>query len=82
MTFDSKFDTPAAIQRAIKLRKDGLSPIAIIKAVRAEFGIGLRDAKLILNYSMSEEQQKAHAQFVDDLCAALEVMESNGESEN
>lgn len=61
-----------AINKAIKLRKEGLSPISIIKALREEFGIGLNDAKRIYNYSISEEERKAQEKFIDELCSELE----------
>lgn len=54
-----KLETSEAINKAIKLRKDGLSPIHIIKALRDEFCIRLRDAKRIFNYSISKEDRKA-----------------------
>lgn len=72
VAFESKFDVSAAIQRAINLRNDGFSPIPIIKAIRTEFGMGLKDAKLILHYSMPEEEQKAQEKFIDELCKELE----------
>lgn len=69
--FQNTFDTSAAISKAVKLRHEGLTAIPIIKALRAEFKIGLRDAKLIYHYSLSAEEQKIQEKFWDDLCDEL-----------
>jgi ribosomal protein L7/L12 len=74
MAFQDKFDIAEAINKAIKLRNDGLTPIPIIKAIREEFGMGLRDAKLIYHYSLPPTEQEAQEKFWDELVDALEKL--------
>lgn len=74
VAFQDKFDIAAAIGKAIKLRNDGLSAIPIIKAIREEFKIGLRDAKLIYHYSLPQSEQDAQEKFWDELVQTLEKM--------